>query len=43
MKVDTNFGDQNNEVWENTADWMTQAGLITKEANLEGIFVNMED
>nr|WP_243835787.1 ABC transporter substrate-binding protein [Sporosarcina pasteurii] len=43
MKENGKFGHQDAEVWEVTADWMTKAGLLTKEANLEGIFVNMEE
>lgn len=43
MKSDTHFGDQDTEVWEITADWMTNAGLLTKEPNLEDIFINVKD
>ena len=41
MKANGTFGHQDEEVWQVTADWMTKTGLLTKEPNLEGIFVNM--
>jgi putative hydroxymethylpyrimidine transport system substrate-binding protein len=43
MKSSGEFGDQDAEVWKVTADWMMEAGLLTKEANLDGIFVNVEE
>ena len=43
MKSSGKFGDQDEEVWKVTADWMTKAGLLTKEPNLDGIFVNMKE
>ena len=43
MKSSGKFGDQDAEVWEVTAEWMTKAGLLTKEPNLDEIFVNMRD
>ncbi len=43
MKSSGKFGDQDAEVWEVTAEWMTKAGLLTKEPNLDEIFVNMDN
>lgn len=43
MKSPGKFGEQDEETWKLTADWMLEAGLINKEADLEGIFVNMKD
>jgi putative hydroxymethylpyrimidine transport system substrate-binding protein len=43
MKSSGEFGNQDEEVWKVTADWMMEAGLLTKEANLDGIFVNVEE
>ena len=36
------FGEQDEETWKVTADWMKETGLLKKEADLEGIFVNMD-
>ena len=41
MKAPGTFGEQDKETWQLTADWMKETGLLTKEANLDGIFVNM--
>jgi putative hydroxymethylpyrimidine transport system substrate-binding protein len=43
MKSSGEFGNQDEEVWKVTADWMMEAGLLTKEASLDGIFVNVEE
>ena len=43
MKSPTTFGAQEESNWQETADWMLALGLLTKEADLEGIFVNMKD
>lgn len=43
MKSPSKFGEQDEETWQLTADWMQEAGLINRVANLDGIFVNMED
>lgn len=43
MKSSTTFGDQDIENWNDTAKWMTETGLLKKEANLNGIFVNMKE
>ncbi len=37
------FGAQEEDNWQQTADWMLETGLISKPANLEGIFVNIEE
>ena len=36
------FGEQDEETWKVTADWMKESGLLKKEVNLDGIFVNMD-
>ncbi len=41
MKSPSTFGEQDEETWRVTADWMKATGLLKKEANLEEIFVNM--
>jgi putative hydroxymethylpyrimidine transport system substrate-binding protein len=41
MKAPGTFGKQDEETWKVTADWMKENGLIKKEANLDGIFINM--
>lgn len=43
MKTSGKFGEQDEDVWKVTAEWMTKAGLLTKEPKLDGIFVNMSD
>ena len=42
MKAPGTFGEQDENTWKVTADWMKEAGLLKKEANLDGIFVNMD-
>lgn len=42
MKSPSAFGEQDEEIWKVTADWMKATGLLEKEANLEGIYVNMK-
>lgn len=42
MKAPDTFGEQDNETWKLTADWMKETGLLKNEANLDGIFVNMD-
>ena len=41
MTAPGTFGEQDEESWKTTAEWMEDSGLLKKEANLEGIFVNM--
>ncbi len=36
------FGEQDKETWKVTADWMKESGLLKKEVNLDGIFVNID-
>jgi len=43
MKAPTTFGQQEESNWKETADWMTKMGLLKKEADLEGIFINMKE
>ena len=43
MKSPGKFGEQDEETWQLTADWMQKVGLVHKVANLDGIFVNMGD
>lgn len=43
MKSPGKFGEQDEETWKVTADWMRDVGLISKDANLDGIFVNTKD
>jgi putative hydroxymethylpyrimidine transport system substrate-binding protein len=43
MKSSGEFGDQDEEVWKVTAAWMKKAGLLSREANLDGIFVNVKE
>ena len=43
MKASGKFGDQDAEVWEVTAEWMEEAGLISKPADLDDIFININD
>ena len=43
MKSPGKFGEQDEETWKVTADWMREVGLISKDANLDGIFVNTKD
>jgi len=42
MKAPATFGEQDEETWKATADWMKETGLLKNEANLDGIFINME-
>lgn len=42
MKSSSTFGEQDVETWKVTADWMKATGLLDKEADLEGIYVNMK-
>ncbi len=42
MKAPGTFGEQDEEMWKLTSDWMKETGLLTKEVNLEGIYVNMD-
>ncbi|WP_203247248.1 ABC transporter substrate-binding protein [Sporosarcina beigongshangi] len=42
MKSPSAFGEQDEEIWKVTAEWMKATGLLEKEANLEGIYVNMK-
>ncbi|KAB7707838.1 ABC transporter substrate-binding protein [Bacillus aerolatus] len=41
MKSEEGFGSQTKQPWEETADWMKEAGLIKNEPNLEEMFVNI--
>jgi len=36
------FGEQDEKAWQATADWMKETGLLKNEANLDGIFINMD-
>jgi len=42
MKAPDTFGEQDEQAWQTTADWMKESGLLKKEANLDGIFINMD-
>jgi putative hydroxymethylpyrimidine transport system substrate-binding protein len=42
MKAPGTFGEQDQETWKATADWMKETGLLKNEANLDGIFINMD-
>jgi putative hydroxymethylpyrimidine transport system substrate-binding protein len=42
MKALGTFGEQDQETWKATADWMKETGLLKNEANLDGIFINMD-
>lgn len=42
MKAPGTFGEQDEETWKATADWMKETGLLKNKANLDGIFINME-
>ncbi|MFS0574063.1 ABC transporter substrate-binding protein [Sporosarcina sp. 179-K 3D1 HS] len=41
MKAPNAFGEQDAETWKVTAEWMLETGLLTKEPDLDGIFVEM--
>jgi putative hydroxymethylpyrimidine transport system substrate-binding protein len=41
MKSETEFGSQNKDQWEETINWMKDAGLIENEPNVDDIFVNI--
>lgn len=41
MTAPGTFGEQDEETWKTTAQWMKETGLLKNEANLEEIFVNM--
>ena len=43
MKSPGKFGEQDEETWQVTADWMKESGLLKKEVNLDGIFVNIDE
>lgn len=43
MKENGQFSHQEEDVWTITADWMKKSGLLTKEPNLQGIFINPEE
>ncbi|KKB39124.1 ABC transporter substrate-binding protein [Bacillus thermotolerans] len=40
MKSETGFGSQTKEAWEETAEWMKEAGLVKGEPQIEEMFVN---
>ncbi|MEK4404204.1 ABC transporter substrate-binding protein [Sporosarcina sp. FSL K6-6792] len=42
MTAPGTFGEQEEQAWQATADWMTETGLLKNEANLDGIFINMD-
>ncbi|WP_399631560.1 ABC transporter substrate-binding protein [Sporosarcina sp. SG10008] len=42
MTAPGTFGKQDEQAWQATADWMTETGLLKNEANLDGIFINMD-
>lgn len=42
MKANSTFGEQEEETWKVTANWMKETGLIKKKANLNGIYINMD-
>jgi len=42
MKAPGTFGEQDEETWTVTAKWMKETGLLQKDVDLEGIYVNMK-
>jgi len=42
MKAVGTFGEQDEDTWKVTADWMKETGLLQKDVDLEGIYVNMK-
>ncbi|OAS86772.1 MULTISPECIES: ABC transporter substrate-binding protein [Metabacillus] len=43
MESDEGFGSQSKEQWEDTINWMKEAGLIEKDPAVEDIFVNISE
>jgi putative hydroxymethylpyrimidine transport system substrate-binding protein len=43
MESDEGFGSQSKEQWEDTINWMKEAGLIEKEPAVDDIFVNISE
>ena len=42
MKAPHTFGEQDEETWKVTAEWMKEYGLLKKDVNLDGIFINLK-